>query len=164
MIEDRKAELKAEITRRERELAKLEALPDFGELAEGTVMALNVTLGRSRPYVYIAYKSRDRWYVTGERSPNRATSDQLAAWLVSSGRRLETAVVLAEIEAVRVPSVDLSALLSAASDKVRRDQYANAWDRKTGQGEYADRDRRPLYSTGTGGYEESVDGYTGQVS
>lgn len=116
MIEDRKAELRAEIARRERELAKLDALPDFGELVDGTVMALNVTLGRSRPYVYIAYKARDRWYLTGERSPNRATSDELAEWLVSQGRRLEAAVVLAEIETVTVgvSAVDLSALLSAA--------------------------------------------------
>jgi hypothetical protein len=116
MIEDRKAELRAEIARRERELAKLDALPDFEELADGTVAALYVTLGRSRPYVFIAYKVRDRWYLTGRNSPNGASSDELAEWLVSSGRRLEAAAVLAEIETVTVglSAVDLGALLAGA--------------------------------------------------
>jgi hypothetical protein len=114
MIEDRKAELRAEIARRERELAKLDALPDFEALVDGSVVALSVVLGRSRPYVYIAYKARDRWYVTGERSPNRATSDDLAEWLVTQGRRLVSAAVIAEIETVEVgvSAVDLGALLA----------------------------------------------------
>lgn len=116
MIEDRKAELRAEIARRERELAKLDALPDFGELVDGTVVALMVTLGRSRPYTFIGFKTRDRWYLTGQRSPNGATSDELAEWLVSSGRRLEAATVLAEIETVSVSAVDLGALLESVRE------------------------------------------------
>lgn len=117
MIEDRKAELRAEIARRERELAKLDALPDFGELVDGTVVALMVTLGRSRPYTFIGFKTRDRWYLTGQRSPNGATSDELAEWLVSSGRRLEAATVLAEIETVAVGvAVDLGALLGSIQE------------------------------------------------
>lgn len=114
MIEERKAALRAEIARCERELVKLEALPGFEELVDGSVVALNVTLGRSRPYVFIAYKTRGRWYLTGERSPNGATSDELAEWLVTSGRRLESAAVLAEIETETETvgvAVDLGALL-----------------------------------------------------
>lgn len=117
MIEDRKAELRAEIARRERELAKLDALPDFEGLVDGTVVALMVNLGRSRPYTFIGFKTRGRWYLTGQRSPNGATSDELAEWLVSSGRRLETVAVLAEIETVSVSAVDLGALMAAMSDK-----------------------------------------------
>lgn len=117
MIEDRKAELRAEIARRERELAKLDALPDFGELVDGTVVALMVTLGRSRPYAFIGFKTRGRWYLTGQQSPNGATSDELAEWLVSSGRRLEAATVLAEIETVAVGvAVDLGALLESVRE------------------------------------------------
>jgi hypothetical protein len=116
MIEDRKAELRAEIARRERELAKLDALPDFEALVDGTVVALSLTLGR-RPYVYIGYKARERWYLTGRNSPNGVSSDELAEWLVTSGRRLVSAAVLAEIETVElgVAAVDLGALLDAAA-------------------------------------------------
>lgn len=117
MIEDRKAALRAEIERRERELAKLDNLPDLDALADGTVAAMSITLGRSRPYVFIGYKVRSRWYLTGQRSPNGASSDELAEWLVSGGRRLESFAVLAEIETVTVgfAAVDLGALLDAAA-------------------------------------------------
>lgn len=117
VIENRKAELRSEIARRERELAKLDALPDFEELVDGTVVALSITLGRSRPYVFIGYKTRGLWYLTGSRSPNGVSSDALAEWLVSSGRRLETVSVLAEIQTVSVSAVDLGALMAAMSDK-----------------------------------------------
>lgn len=115
MINDRKAELRAEIARRERELAKLDALPDFEELANGSIVALSLTLGRSRPYTFIGYKARDLWYLTGRNSPNGVSSDALAEWLVSQGRRLEAAAVLAEIEAVTV-DVDLGALLDSVQE------------------------------------------------
>lgn len=112
MINDRKAALREEIDRRERELARLDALPDFEELVDGTVMALMITLGRSQPYTFIGYKTRGMWYLTGTRSPNGVSSDALAEWLVSQGRRLVTAAVLAEIETVTAVGVDLGALLA----------------------------------------------------
>lgn len=116
-IEDRKAALRAEIERKAKELEKLDALPDFEELADGTVAALFVTLGRSRPYTYVAYRTRGLWYLTGSRSPNGVSSDALAEWLSTSGRRLVSAAVLAEIETVTVtPSVDLGALLGALTE------------------------------------------------
>lgn len=131
MIEDRKAELRREIERRERELAKLDALPDFEPLVDGTVMAMSVTLGGSRPYTYIGYKARDQWYVTGKRSPNGVTSDELAEWLVTGGRRLVTAAVIAEIETVTVgvAVVDLEeALLASLRDRsVRPDGHIPAY-------------------------------------
>lgn len=122
-IEDRKARLRAEIerdrraaeaalARKTRELEKLDALPDFEELADGTVAALFVTLGRSRPYIVVAFRNRGLWYLTGETSPNGVSSDALAEWLSTSGRCLVSAAVLAEIETV-TPSVDLGALLGA---------------------------------------------------
>jgi hypothetical protein len=116
MIEDRKAELRAEIARREHELARLDALPDFDALADGTVAALMVTLGRSQPYTFIGFKTRGQWYLTGKRSPNGVTSDELAGWLETGGRRLETWAVVAEIETVAVSAaaVNLGALLSGA--------------------------------------------------
>ena len=138
MIESRKAELRAEITRRERELAKLDALPDFEALVDGTVAALFVTLGRSRPYTFVAYKARDRWYLTGQRSPNAASSDELAEWLVTGGRRLETMAVLAEIETMSVSAVDLGALLGMAAQRVRNGGLITAdeqaFDGYTGRG------------------------------
>ena len=121
-IEDRKARLRAEIDhtervvaqdleRKRRELERLDAMPDFGILVNGTVLGMVVTYGRSRPYVVIGYKAADKWYLTGERSPNGVSSEEVAVWLASSGRRLERAEVLAEYEAITVATVDLGALL-----------------------------------------------------
>lgn len=75
--------------------------------------ALIVTLGRSRPYTYIGYRTRGLWYLTGKTSPNGVSSDALAEWLSTSGRRLVSAAVLAEVETVTVGTVDLGALLEA---------------------------------------------------
>jgi hypothetical protein len=122
MIEDKKAALRAEIARRERELAKLDALPDFETLVDGTVAALFVTLGRSRPYVFIAYKTRDLWYLTGKRSPDGVSSDALAEWLTTQGRRLESVAVLAEVGVENLDvAVDLAVLLDGIQERpVRR--------------------------------------------
>lgn len=127
-IEDRKAELRREIERKTKELEKLDALPDFEELADGTVAALFVTLGRSRPYTYVAYRTRGLWYLTGSRSPNGVSSDALAEWLSTSGRRLVSAAVLAEIETVTVaPSVDLGALLAGMVGGSFEDHGVDPW-------------------------------------
>jgi len=109
---ERAAEL--ELARKRRELDRLENLPDFGALVDGTVVALTVTYGRSRPYVVVGYKTDGRWYLTGERSPNGVDSEELANWLTTSGRRLGTAAVLAEIETVTVGTIDLGAALFSA--------------------------------------------------
>lgn len=103
----------AEVARMRRELERLENLPDFGALVNGTVVAFTVTYGRSRPYVVVGYKVRDLWYLTGEKSPNGVDSEGLANWLTTSGRRLGTAAVLAEIETVTMGTIDLGGLLGA---------------------------------------------------
>ncbi len=110
-IEATRQATEAELARKERHLASLEAMPDFGELVDGTVAALTVRYGRSRPYVVIAYKVDGRWFLTGERSPNGVSSGELATWLVTQGRGLYRVDVLAEVEAVQVATVDLGALL-----------------------------------------------------
>lgn len=143
-LEDRKAALRREIELAEaerarrvvgatRELEKLNSLPDFGELAEGTVAALVITYGRSRPYVVIAYKANGNWHLTGERSPNRISSEELAVWLTTQGRTLVSATVLAEIEAVTyevgpVAAVDLGALLDLAGARAAGGRTPNSWN------------------------------------
>lgn len=128
-LEDRKAALRAEIERKSKELEKLEGLPDFEELTDGTVAALFVTLGRSRPYTYVAYRARGLWYLTGSRSPNGVSSDALAEWLSTSGRRLVSAAVLAEVEAVTVDlaTVDLGALLAGMAGGSFEDHGVDPW-------------------------------------
>ena len=108
---ERAAEI--ELERKRRELNRLESLPDFSALVDGTVVALTVTYGRSRPYVVVGYKTNGKWYLTGERSPNGVDSEELAYWLTTSGRRLGTAAVLAEIETVTMGTIDLGGLLGA---------------------------------------------------
>ena len=110
-LEDRKAELRRDIERKARYLESLEAMPDLGELADGTVLGLVVTYGPSRAYPVIAYKAGGTWHLTGERSPNKVSSDDLAEWLMSGGRHLRLAQVLAEFEVGTMPTVDLTALL-----------------------------------------------------
>lgn len=101
-----------ELAARRRELERLENLPDFGALVDGTVVAFTITYGRSRPYVVVGYKVGEKWYLTGERSPNGIDSEELANWLTTGGRRLGTAAVLAEIVTASVSTIDLGALLS----------------------------------------------------
>lgn len=101
-----------ELAARRRELERLENLPDFGVLVDGTVVAFTITYGRSRPYVVVGYKVGEKWYLTGERSPNGIDSEELANWLTTGGRRLGTAAVLAEIVTASVSTIDLGALLS----------------------------------------------------
>jgi len=89
-IADIEAAAGRELERKRRELARLENLPDFGSLVDGTVVAFTITYGRSRPYVVVGYKTEGNWYLTGERSPNGIDSEELANWLTTSGRRLGT--------------------------------------------------------------------------
>jgi hypothetical protein len=110
-LEDRKLALRKEIERKARYLESLENMPDFGELAEGTVMGLLISYAGSRPYPLIAYRGGESWYLTGERSPNKISSDDLAEWVVSQGRALRLAVVLGEFGVEAVPMVDLGSLL-----------------------------------------------------
>ena len=97
----------------EKALAKLDQLPDFEELADGSVVGLVVTYGPSRGYPVIAYKAGGTWHLTGKNSPNKIDSDGLADWLVTGGRRLRMAAVLAEFGVETVPAFDLGAALAA---------------------------------------------------
>ena len=113
-LEDRKAQIRREIERKARYLESLEAMPDLDELADGTVLGLVVTYGPSRPYPVVAYKVAGAWHLTGERSPNKISSDDLAEWLMSQGRHLRVTQVLAEFEVETVQVFDLGAVLAEA--------------------------------------------------
>lgn len=111
-IEKRKAELERDIARKTRHLEALKAMPDFEALEDGIVLTLVVTLGRSKPYTYIAFRTSGVWYLTGKLSPNGVSSADLAEWLVSQGRMLVSASVLGQIENdPAVVLVDLGSLL-----------------------------------------------------
>lgn len=88
VLETKKAALRSEIERREKELAKLEALPDLTDLVDGSIVALFVTHGGSKPYTYVAFLSGKKFYLTGSTSPNGVNVDGLATWLTTGGRRL----------------------------------------------------------------------------
>lgn len=117
-LENRKAELRREIERKARYLETLEAMPDFGLLADGTVLGLIVTFGPSRGYPMIAYKGEGRWFVTGERGPNGVSSDALAEWLMSQGRHLRHAQVLAEFQVETLEVFDLGSALGTLLDSL----------------------------------------------
>ena len=72
----------------------------------------------------MAYRARGLWYLTGKTSPNGVSSDALAEWLSTSGRRLVSAAVLAEIE---TPSVDLGALLAGMVGGSFEDHGVDPW-------------------------------------
>lgn len=113
-LDERKAEIRREIERKARYLETLENMPDFDTLADGTVLGLAVTYGPSRPYAVVAYKTGGFWFATGERSPNKVTGDDLAAWLMSQGRHLRAAQVIAEFEVATVPVFDIGEAMLAA--------------------------------------------------
>lgn len=111
MLEERREELRREIARRERELETLEAMPDLDAVPNGSVLSLVIKYAGGRPYVVIAYKVRDWWYLTGAKSPNGVASEYLAEWLTTGARSLVSATVLAE---VTVEIVDLAGALEDA--------------------------------------------------
>jgi len=121
-LEKRKEELRREIERKARYLETLEAMPDFGMLADGTVLGLVVTFGPSRGYPVIAYKADGFWFVTGKRGPDGATSDALAEWLMSGGRHLRAAQVLAEFAVESIPVFDLGAALNGFLDGLQENR------------------------------------------
>lgn len=121
----RREVLKRRIEAAERELAKLDALPDFAAQADGTVMALAVTHGPSHPYTYIAFRTAGRWFLTGAKGPNGVSSAELEDWLTTQGRRLRAFEFVAEIELVK----DLGEVLMASL----RDRSADALDGHTGR-------------------------------
>lgn len=134
MLDSKKEELRREIARRERELEKLEALPDFGEAEDGAVLALFVTHGASEPYTYVAYRTVGRFYLTGKTAPNGVSAEALGEWLTSSGRRLVAAVQIGSVTTEAIgeqAAFDLGdALLTSLgnSENARRNRSSEAPD------------------------------------
>ena len=98
-IESRKQELRREIERKAAYLRTLESLPDFDELNQGSIVALTVTCENSRPYPVVGFKAEDeQWYLASSfpMSVGGYTSGGLAEWLMSQGRRLQTATVVGQ--------------------------------------------------------------------
>ena len=90
--------------RAKRELERLAALPNLGELEDGAIIAATIRFNRGGPaYNYIGYKEGDRWYFTGKQAPSGVTSDEAVAWLAKSGRRVLQIVHLATYTAELVP-------------------------------------------------------------
>lgn len=121
MLESKKEELRREIARRERELEKLDALPDLTQLTDGTVLALFVAHGRSQPYTYVAYLTGGKFYLTGATSPNKVSADELAVWLTTSGRKLIGLAVIGEVAVVGALAFDISeALLDSLAETAEK--------------------------------------------
>lgn len=136
-LEERKTALRKEIERKARYLESLEAMPDLDELAEGSVVAMTVTYGGSRPYPVVAYKGGGRWHLTGKQSPNGVTGDELAEWLMSQGRHLRSATVLAEFTVEPVHPMDAAFDLAAALATGMRERQAflrNVFDEQSWRG------------------------------
>jgi hypothetical protein len=126
-LEDRKEQIRKEIARKERYLETLEAMPDFEALNDGSIVAMAVTYASSKPYAVIAYKHGEKWSVTGSRSPDAVSSDHLSEWLMSQGRHLRSATVVAEFTLKPVnPQFDLgTAMLEAMRESRSSVGYGN---------------------------------------
>ena len=136
-LEQRKEELRRDIERKARYLETLEAMPDFGMLADGTVLGLIVTFGPSRGYPMIAYRVDGFWLVTGKRGPNGISSDELAEWLMSGGRHLRAAQVIAEFQVETLDVFDLGSALGSLLDSLSergRSAGASDYDEASGRG------------------------------
>ena len=120
-LERDEAALRRRIERKERYLESLDAMPDFDAMEDGTILAMTVTYGASKPYPVVAYNGGGKWYLTGEKSPNGITGDDLAEWLMSGGRHLRSAQPIAEFTVQRVvPSAfDLTEAMLGAMREVR---------------------------------------------
>jgi hypothetical protein len=106
-----------------RKLARLAELPDFDAFPNGTALAVVVGYPSGDPYTYLALRQRDFWYFTGGNNvaPHKATSDQVAEWMVKGPRRVLGVVVLAEldIQVIQVPQIDLGTALEQMTERVR---------------------------------------------
>lgn len=111
-IEARLNQHRAEIERLQSEAEMIDSMPDFGEAAVGTVMAVATTFRSStKPFVYVAFKSSPgRWYITGQ--DGYVSDEGLAEFLTSRTRKVHSALVLAEIGVTGPMDLDLGALLS----------------------------------------------------
>jgi hypothetical protein len=101
-LERDEAALRRRIERKERYLESLDAMPDFDAMGDGTILAMTVTYGASKPYPVVAYNGGGKWYLTGEKSPNGISGDDLAEWLMSGGRHLRSSQPIAEFTVQRV--------------------------------------------------------------
>lgn len=116
-LERDEATLRSKIERKARYLETLEAMPDFDDMDEGSIVTMTVTHGRSRPYPTIAYKGGGRWFVTGEKGPNGVTGDELGEWLMTGGRHLRSAELIATFTVEPVRPFDITeAVLGAIRD------------------------------------------------
>lgn len=112
--------------RAQRELERLSQLPDLGEMENGSIIAASIRFNRGGPaYNYVGYKQEDRWYFTGKNSPQGVTSDEAAAWLAKSGRRVLNLVRvgLYDAELVEMPVVPLGDLLGKIMEFGRSMEY-----------------------------------------
>jgi hypothetical protein len=113
----RKTDLERQVAtgeRAKRELERLAALPDLAAMPNGTVVAVVLKYHSSpTPYVYVGLKENERWFFTGRQGPTDVSSEDAAAWLAKSGRRVLALEVIAEISVLAVPVVDLGEALAA---------------------------------------------------
>ena len=127
----RKAELERAVAagqRAQRELERLNQLPDMAAMADGTVVAVALKYHSSpTPYVYVGLKSNGQWFFTGKQGPTDVSSEEAAAWLAKSGRRVLAFEAIAEINLVTIPVVDLGealgAMLGGLRDRPRSMEY-----------------------------------------
>jgi hypothetical protein len=104
-----------------RKLSKLDDLPDFDAFPNGAALALVVGYPSGDPYTYLALRQKDLWYFTGgSQAPHAYSSDQVVEWFTKSPRRLLGLAVLAELELVQVPAIDLGNLLALVQERASR--------------------------------------------
>ena len=96
----RKDDLRRQIERAERELSRLEAVPDLDAMADGTILAVVIKFPLGRSYTYVGLKTAQHWYLTGN-GPDKATGEQVADWLTGEGRRILTIAEVAQIGLIR---------------------------------------------------------------
>jgi hypothetical protein len=107
----RKEDLRRQIERAEKELAKLNAMPDLDAMNNGTVVVAALAYARSpQPYVYVGLKEGGRWYFTG-RGPHKATADEVIDFFATGTRKLMHFDVLGKVEVVRADVIELDATL-----------------------------------------------------
>lgn len=111
-LERDEAALRRRIERKERYLETLEAMPEFDAMPDGSIVTMTVTYGASRPYPVVAYNGGGgKWYLTGEKSPNGVSGDELAEWLMTGGRHLRSAQLIAEFTVEAVRPFDITAAI-----------------------------------------------------
>lgn len=82
-LEEALTVISGQLARRTKQLEHLKRFPEVDPFTDGTVLQFEKSFPNTpdNHYSYVAHRANGYWYLTGERSPQRITWEQLVSWM-----------------------------------------------------------------------------------